>query len=111
MKDLKLEKLLETHEGVKVLKNAAIRIQNFELASNLRGYEKEKFPEEANKFKEEKELANTVIRVLHMADLNVPTDEMAYTIHECIKLFIEKGSSVDIIDMSNIQAKAKEIFN
>lgn len=111
MKKIKLEKLLETHEGVKALKNAAIRIHNFGLASDLRSYEKEKFPEEASKFKEEKDLANTVLKVLHMADIKVPSSQLAYVIYHTIKLFIEKEQETDIMSISKVLGKAEEIFD
>ena len=91
------------------MKNLAVKCQLFELASELRQIEREKFPdtrEEQFAKKVGKEL-NTVFR---MVDLNI-SEETCWLIYQTLEKFKNKKGKFSIHDAANLKVKQKEIFN
>lgn len=103
-----IEAAKKNKKGLIRLKNAAVTLMEFELASKLRDIEIKNFPEtEAVKAakKQAKEL-NTLFR---MVDLNISEDK-CWLIAETLRLYDKKKGKFDIKDASKIRAKEVEVF-
>lgn len=100
-----LESTTKNKKGLRMLKDTAVRCQNFELASKIREMENKFFPET----KQEKE-AKRISCILRMVELNVD-DKTCYVISEALKYYSEKNGSFSIKDASEIIATSKEIFD
>jgi len=90
------------------LKNAVVKMQQYELASNLKDLENELFPlsQEDN---DAKLRAGNVALALKMCDLNA-TNATAYIVDACIKVLNEKQGGFSLEDAAKIVAKKKELY-
>lgn len=90
------------------VKQAAVKIQNYELASSLRQIERDTWVDamrEDPAYKEAKKFCG----VLSMVKLNCD-EKTAYKILEAAKLFNKKGGESDLDSATEINFKATEIF-
>lgn len=103
-----LEDAKKNKKGLIMLKNTAVRCQNFELASQLRGIEREKFPETKEE-KDSKHRAKELNLIFRMVDLNI-SDKHCLIIYEALKLFVKKKGKFGIDDASKIVCKINDMY-
>lgn len=104
-----LFELTKSKKTITLLKNVAVKGQKYELAANLRDIERNLLPDEHLDSKEMKE-ADVMRRALELTNLKVSMHQ-AYVINEVAKVVSKKSDSVDIKELSKIEATADEIFN
>lgn len=104
-----LEKAKTDKKAFFMLKNLAVRCQEFELAVKVREMEKELFPE-SDEVKKAKEYAKELNTLFRTVELNI-SDHICFLIGETIKCHMEKGGEFSIMDATRILAKNKEIFD
>ena len=90
------------------LKHAAVRCQQFELAANLRGLEKDLFPDTEEQAKE-RERVTQLSTLFSMFELKVD-DRILYTIDKAIAAFKKKKGKFSVNDVVSIKVKAKELY-
>jgi hypothetical protein len=100
-----LEKAKTDKKSLKMLKETAVRCQQFELASQLRELETTIFPETD----EEKEAKNINV-ALRMVDLNVSND-VCWLINETLKTYSKMKGKFSAKDAAQLMAKRKELFD
>lgn len=108
MKDSLFE-LTKSKKTITLLKNVAVKSQDYELAANLRDIERNLLPERHRDSEEMKE-AGLMQKSLGITNLKVSM-EQAYVISEVAKVLSKKGDSVDIEALTKIEKEADEIFN
>ncbi len=91
-----------------ILKTAAVKCQEFELAASLREIEKTNFPDTLE-VSEAKERAKLVKISFGMAGLNAP-ESTCWLIDQVLKCERKKKGKFTLMDASHIAARAKEIF-
>lgn len=105
--------LVETAKGNKkgliMLKNTAIRCQQFELAAELRELERTLFPE-TDEEKEAKKLSKELNLVFRMVELNVAEDT-CWLISQTFNAHTKMKGKFSIHDASKLIAKRKELFD
>lgn len=108
-----LNQLLEKAKGNKkeliLLKNVAVKCQQYELASKLRELETQMFPY-SDEEKVARQLAKEVKLALGMVDLNVP-EHMSWLIAETLKRHSILKGEFTIKDASEILARMNELFD
>lgn len=103
-----IEAAKKNRKGLIRLKNAAVTLQEFELASQLRELETKNFPE-TEEVKAAKKQAKDLNLLFRMVDLNVSEDK-CWLIAETLKLYNKKKGKFDIKDAAKIRAKEVELF-
>ena len=107
MEDLFIRMLEAAKKDKKVLayiKKAAVRGQQFELASNLHEIDKELFPES-----EEAKEAKKINIMLRMIGVNA-SDHTCWVLGEAFKVYLKKKGEFSLIDASIITDKGKTLF-
>lgn len=95
-------------KGLIMLKNTAVRCQNFELAAQLRGIERKEFPE-TQKEKDSKHRAKQLNLLFRMVDLNIGEKE-CLVIYETLEMFKNKKGKFGIDDASKIKCGINDMF-
>lgn len=108
VKDL-IDKSKKCKKGLIRLKNAAVTVQSFELASYLRDMETKLFPESAEQ-KAAKQKAKELVTLFGMVKLQVP-DKEAYMVAETLAVYNKKKGKFDLKDAAKIITKANEYFD
>lgn len=104
-----LAKKAETDKkGLVMLKTAAVRLQQFELASQLRELEKQKFPEPTEQI-EAKKYARDLETLFAMVDLKIP-QKTAWLIAETVKKHTKRKGNFDLKDAAELRAKIEQYF-
>ena len=98
----------ENRSVLKGLKNIAVQAQKYELASNLRAVEIDKYPIAKTTSKEYQE-AETFGRILAMMDLKVSV-ENAYKLLSSARMFSDERELDKLAGIEKIQEKSREIF-
>lgn len=104
-----VEKVKCNKKGLIMLKNTAVRCQQFELASQLRELETSLFPE-TDEEKAAKKLAKEINLLFRMVGLNV-SEDVCWIIHEAIKCHSKKKGKFSIEDAAKLVVKRKELFD
>lgn len=104
-----VEKAKGNKKGLIMLKNTAVRCQQFELASQLRELEISLFPE-TDEEKEAKKLAKEINLVLRMVELNV-SEDVCWLISNTLKVHSKKKGKFSIKEASELIVKRKELFD
>ncbi len=104
-----LFELTKSKKTITLLKNVAVKGQDYELSARLREIELSLIPEKRRNSKEMKE-ASLMQRCLGLTNLKVSM-EQAYIISAVSKVLAKKGDSVDVKVLSKIESEADEIFN
>jgi hypothetical protein len=103
-----LEKAKKNKKGLIMLKNTAVRCQEFEIAAIIRGLERKHFPEsEADR--KAKQRARDLGTLFRMVDLNI-SDKNCLLIYETLELFKKKKGKFGIDDASKLKHKMDELF-
>ncbi len=87
------------------LKNMAVKGMQFELAAELRGMEKELFPESP-----EEKKAKEISLLFRMVELNV-SDDVCWIIYQAIKMHDKMKGKFSIKEACELIEKRKSIFN
>lgn len=103
-----LEDAKKNKKGLIMLKNTAVRCQNFELASQLRQIERDKFPE-TQKEKDAKRRAKDLNLLFRMVDLNI-SDKACLVIYDTLEMFKKKKGKFGIDDASKIKCSIDDMF-
>ncbi len=113
MKTELLEKLLESaskdKRGIKMLKNTAVRVQQYECAAALREIEKTNFPE-SEEAKEAKRLGGQLKTACGMAGVNI-SEDMCWLLSQIFDGYKKKKGKFSLNESSKIYAKWQEIFD
>jgi hypothetical protein len=104
-----LESAKKDKKGLRQLKNTAVRCQNFELASQLRGLELKLFPETKEQ-KEAKKLVKELDLVFRNVGLAIDPEKI-WVIQKAIEVYKKKKMQMNMRDASQIVAKARELFD
>lgn len=104
-----VEKAKCNKKGLIMLKNTAVRCQQFELASQLRELETSLFPE-TDEEKAAKKLAKEINLLFRMVELNV-SEDVCWIIHEAIKCHSKKKGKFSVEDAAKLVIKRKELFD
>jgi len=91
-----------------ILKEVALRFDDFDLASELHEIEVELYPESKKTTKEYKD-AKAFTTILKIAELKADI-KIGYLTLECAKVFIKKGGESALKDVAKIVDRAKKIF-
>ena len=81
---------------------------NLELVAEIRGIEREKFPD-SDEEKKAKEEAIHLTTLFRMVELNIP-QEVCYIINETIKKYRQRRGNFDLHDAARILANKHKIF-
>ena len=103
-----IEKAKGNKKGLIMFKNAAVRLQDYELASKLREIETTNFPE-TEEAKAAKKLAKDLHGAFAMVGLNI-SEELCYVVHEVVGGFKKKKGKFSLRDSAAIIGKRDEIF-
>ena len=104
-----VEKAKGNKKGLIMLKNTAVRCQQFELASQLRELETSLFPE-TDEEKEAKKLAKEINLVLRMVELNV-SDDVCWLISQTLKTHSKMKGKFSIKEAAELVCKRKGLFD
>lgn len=105
-----LEKAKQNKKAFLKLKELAVECQQYELAVNLRGIERELFPE-SDEVTQAKEFSKKLNLLFRMVDLNIPPKE-AWLIVETFKKYTEiGGDKFGMQDATDLTIKTDRIFN
>ena len=108
-----LTDLVEKAKGNKkdliMLKNTAVRCQQFELASQLRELETSLYPE-TDEEKEAKKLAKEINLVFRMVELNV-SEDVCWLISQALKVHTKTKGKFSTLDATKLIVKRKELFD
>lgn len=104
-----IEKAKTDKKGIAMLKNTAVRCQQYELAVMLREIEKTNFPE-TREVADAKKLAALLQGAIAMVGLNV-SEDTCWLLNEVIKEFGKKKGEFSLRDASAIKARHEEIFD
>lgn len=104
-----LEAAKKDKKTFKVLKNSAVKCQQFELAVNLREMEKELFPETEEE-KQAKEKAKEINLIFRMVELNV-SEDVCWLISETLKVYSKIKGKFSIKQASELIVKRKMLFD
>lgn len=104
-----VEKAKGNKKGLIMLKNTAVRCQQFELASQLRELETSLFPT-TDEEKEAKKIAKEINLVLRMVELNV-SEDTCWLIGQTLKIHSKMKGKFSIHDASKLIVKRKELFD
>ncbi len=96
-------------KALMMIKTAAVRCQNYELASKIREVENEYFPE-SKKQKEAKHLGERLNLAFRMVDLNI-SEKVCWIIAKTLKSKEKLKGNFSIKDASKILAEAAELFD
>jgi len=103
-----LEKAKSNKKGLIMLKECAVRCQQFELAANLRELENN-FPE-PDEVKEAIKYANNIQTALAMAEI-IPIDkQVCWLIGKIIEKHTKVGGKLSLKDVAEIVTKRDELF-
>lgn len=103
-----IEKAKENKYDFILLKNTVVKLQQFELASQLRELELELFPE-SEEDKKAKEIARDMRLLFAMVEINAP-DATCFLIAETLKAYNEKKGEFSLEDAVRIRIKCENIF-
>lgn len=96
-------------ETLRDLKIAAVKLQQFALAAELRALEKERFPYSMD-VSEAVKIAEKTRDALSLINLVVPND-IAWVIYQIVKTTIEREKAFDSNDFVKLTAVKEELFN
>ena len=102
-----LEKAKSNKKGLVMLKECAVRCQQFDLAAQLRQMEKD-FPH-SEEVKEAIKYSNDVKIAFSMVELKVD-EETCWLIGKTIKKHIELGGQFSVKDAAELLSKRDELF-
>lgn len=91
------------------LKKLAVGLQQFELASELRDYEKQNFPDTPEDAKSRQD-ANMINASLHLVDFKGVSERSAWLIMETVKLALKKKGLFSIKDAAILQEKCNRLY-
>ena len=91
------------------IKIAAVESQNYELACNLRAFEKENWPE-TEEIKYAKERAGKLNVLFRMVEVNAP-EHTCWLIDQAIKRHSEKNGEFSLKDAAELTAEYNRIFD
>ncbi len=103
-----IEAAKKNRKGFKRLKEAVVTCQQFELAAELRGIEKDTFPE-TEEVKLAKEQAKKLNLLFRMVDLSI-SEDTCWLIVQTYNCYTEKQGEFSIDDAIRLQFKKEEIF-
>jgi hypothetical protein len=103
-----IEKAKTDKKLLRQLKNAAVRGQDFELASQLREMETELFPR-SQEAKDAKAKASDLSLLFRMIELNV-AESTCWLLSETLSLHQKKKGKFDLKDAAALVARKKELF-
>jgi hypothetical protein len=103
-----IEKAKQDKYDFLLLKNTVVKLQQFELAAQLREIERNLFPE-SDEEKKAKEIAKEIKTLLSMVDLNAP-DATCFIISETLRLYDKKKGEFTLEDAVRIKVKCENIF-
>lgn len=102
------EKLKKDKKGLLMLKTAAVRNQQYELAAQLREFEKEHFPlTEENVQSMNK--AKNVRNVLSMVGFQI-SEGAAWLINETMEQYNKKGKDFSIDDSTKLRSERENLY-
>ena len=105
----KFDKYLEDRQTLKVLKRLLVEKQDYDLSADIRELETTLWPE-CNTTNPEVEEAKTFLIILQMGDFKMKDVQTAHYILQLAKLFIGRGDSVDIQQITSIKKHNQSIF-
>jgi len=113
MKTELLERLLESasknKKGIKLLKNVALKVQQYECAAALREIEKANFPE-SEESKAAKRLGQELKTACGMVGIDI-TEDMCWILSQTFDGYKKKKGKFSLNESSKIYAKWVEIFD
>lgn len=108
MKDQLLKKASEKLETLNALKNLAVNLGDYELASKCRELELELYPISVAE-KEAKKLGKQLNGLFRMVDLDI-NPETCFKIYKTIEKFQEKNDKFDMKDAAKISVASETFF-
>ncbi len=103
-----LEKAKSNKKGLIMLKECAVRCQQFELAANLRELENN-FPEPAE-VKEATKYASDIQTALAMADIRPIDKKVCWLIGKVVEKHSKVKGKLSLKDIAEIVSKQEELF-
>lgn len=103
-----LEKAKENHKGLKMLKDTAVRCQQYALAAKLRDIEIETFPETQEQ-KDAKALGKELSLLFRMVELNI-SDDVCWLIAKTFESHRKKKGKFSIDEAVTLRFKREELF-
>ena len=103
-----LEKGKKDKNVISVLKDMAVKIQDYDLASDLRETERTTFPEtkEEKKAKDDDREINTALRMVGIT----AEPGTAWILKEVILALVKKGNKFSLEEATKLETKKKELF-
>lgn len=103
-----LNEAKKSKKGFRALKEAAVTLQQYELAGKLREVEKDLFPE-TEEVKQAKERGSRLNLLFRMVELTVPND-VAWMIEQAIIFDLNNKGQFSLQDACSLMDKRKRIF-
>lgn len=103
-----VEAAKKNRKGLCRLKKAAVTLQAYELASQLREIETKNFPETED-VKAANKKSKDLALLFRMVQLEIPTDK-CWLIAETLKVYNKKKGKFDLMDAAKLLAKKEELF-
>lgn len=91
------------------LKKLAVGLQQFELASELRDFEKKNFPDTPEDAKSRHD-ASTVNSALHLVDFKGVSERSAWLIMETVKSVLKRKGNFSIKDAAILQERCNRLY-
>lgn len=105
-----LEKAKTDKRALSHLKNASVRLQQYELAAKLREIETTNFPESEEQ-KHAKKIAKEVQGILAMCELREVKEDVCWLIWEAMEQYRKKRVKFSLREAASIVVKRKELFD
>lgn len=109
MLETMVEEAKKRKDALIILKNLAVKCQQFELAAYLREIENELYPV-SPEIKAEKELASKLKNLFSMVEINT-TPDIAWLLYKTILAYGKKKGKFSIKEASEIVVMRNEIFD
>lgn len=103
-----IESAKKNRKGLNRLKHAAVTLQAYELASQLREFETKHFPETED-MKAASKRAKDLTLLFRMVQLDIPKDK-CWLIAETLKEFNKKKGKFGLMDAAKLLVKKDELF-
>lgn len=104
-----IEKSLSDRKSMKELINLASTLKMHDFSDELKSLMDDLHPMTEEQ-KEAHQLASNMRTLFNMMHLEMPLN-VAWLVHETMKLYMEKGTSFSLMDAAKLQAKSEELFN
>lgn len=103
-----IEAAKKNRKGLCRLKNAAVTLQAYELASQLREIETINFPV-TPAIKKANIEATDLVQLFKMVEMEIPKDK-CWLISEALKCYNKKKGNFSLMDAAKLLAKKEELF-